>query len=107
MSRKREWYVAVSEMSGEFAGNPPCFEAAEIYGPYTAAQALELSKLDETAPHETFAVTIFKAQKVPFRSLRKSIREKLKEAIKDDSGDKQAEAQEFLDEMYRPIHPPM
>ncbi len=81
MPRKREWYVAVSEMGGEFAGNPPCFDASEIYGPYTAAQALELSKMDEAAPHETFAVTIFKADKMPFRSIRKVIRDRLKEEI--------------------------
>jgi hypothetical protein len=83
MAGKREWYVAVGDMSGEYEGNPLSFDASEIFGPFTAAQALELSKMDETAPHASFGIVIFKAQKLPFRSLRKQIRERLKEAIAD------------------------
>jgi hypothetical protein len=79
-AKKRDWYVAYGDMSGEFEGNPLSFEASGVYGPYTAEQALQLSQLSNEFPHATMAVEIFKACKMPFRSLLKKIQGELAEA---------------------------
>jgi hypothetical protein len=78
---KREWYIAVCSMSGEFAGNPPSFEAATIYGPYTHEQVAKAAKIGDGFPHETYSVETFKADdRPPFRSLLRMLREQVAKA---------------------------
>lgn len=81
---KAEWYVAISEMSGTFAGNPPCFEASEIYGPYTAKEATEAELLGAGFPHESYSVTTFRSVAKPsIRALLKTIQGMVLEAVAD------------------------
>jgi hypothetical protein len=85
---KREWYIAVCDVSGTFAANPASFEAATIYGPYTKEQADEADALSEEFPEESFTIVVFKAEaRPPFRSLIKTIKDQVKDAIDFKDGD--------------------
>ncbi|MBU6429916.1 MAG: hypothetical protein KGR26_12960 [Cyanobacteria bacterium REEB65] len=88
---KREWYVAIGDVSGEYEGNPLCFVASHVYGPYTAGQALIASKLGDEFPHATSDVWIFKASRPSYRELLSHIKAKLAEA-KEDAAERQREA---------------
>jgi hypothetical protein len=73
---KRNWFLAVCDMSGTFEGNPASFEAATIYGPYTKEQVEEAEKIGEDFPHATYALTVFTADERPrFKSLLKLLKE--------------------------------
>jgi hypothetical protein len=79
---KRDWYIAVCDTSGEFAGNPASFEAATIYGPYTREQAGKAEDLGEEFPNESWTVVVFKAEeRPPFRSLIKLIKHRVAAAV--------------------------
>ncbi len=91
---KRNWYVAVGDMSGEYAGNPLSFDASQIYGPYTEEQAIAMAKLGNDFPHESKDVVAFPAQRMPIRELKKLIKAEIKEAKEDDDNN-QAEHREF------------
>ncbi len=80
---KRNWYVAIGDMSGEYAGNPLSFDASQIYGPYTMEQAVAMATLGNDFPHESKDVVAFPAQRMPIRELKRLIKAELKEAQDD------------------------
>lgn len=80
---KRDWFLAIADMSGEFEGNPAAFDAAQVYGPFTAAEVTRLAKVDEEAgefPHASYTVTIFKALRKTEGQMRKLILSVVKQA---------------------------
>lgn len=83
MTRKREWYVAVGDMSGDHEGNPLAFEASDVYGPFTAAQALRLYELGEDFPHASYGVTIFRRSPGTYRDVARLIKAKKAEAMEE------------------------
>jgi hypothetical protein len=78
----RNWFVAIGEMGGEFDGNPLSFEASEMYGPYTFAQAKSISDMGDF-PHATKAIEIIPANRLPIRALKKLVKQQLAAAKAD------------------------
>jgi len=77
---KRDWYVAYGDVSGEYEGGPLTYDASQVYGPFTAAQAQQLSELCKEFPHATKDLWLIKVSKASFRSVLHMIRVDLAEA---------------------------
>jgi len=96
---RRDWFVAVGDASGENEGNPLSFDASDVYGPFTAEQAAELSRLGDEFPHGSYDVRIFKVVKRKrFAGVRTMIRGLIAEA-KAEAEESEAEQERIRDEI--------
>ncbi len=86
MATERNWFIAIGDMDGEYAGNPLTFDASQVYGPFTKEQAVAMSAMDDF-PHETKAIQAFPAQRISVRELKKIIKKELADAKKDEDED--------------------
>ncbi len=91
---KRNWFVAIGDMSGEYEGNPLSFDASEVYGPFTQEQALALAKMGDGFPHASKDVVAFPAVRLPFRKTKALIKTEL--ATAQDEDDERSEEIEGL-----------
>lgn len=82
MGKKKEWFIAVGDIGGEFAGNPLAFIASDLYGPYTKKQVEQAEKIGESFPDETFAVySFFCPEPKPFNELLQELKTKVADSI--------------------------
>jgi len=95
---RRDWFVAVGDASGENEGNPLSFDASDVYGPFTAEQAAELSRLGDEFPHGSYEVRIFKVVKRKrFAGVRTMIRRLIQDA-KAEAAESEAEQARIRDD---------
>lgn len=93
---KRDTYIAVCNVSGEWAASPAAFDNSVIFGPYTARQAAKAETLKSEIPDETIAIITFKVDgRPPFPALMQSLREKVRLAKEIDADEKSRHGMQF------------